>query len=291
MRHQPSTLSGFLSVFVALSAFAAGPATPKAENKAEAKPVVLVPGDPPLTEELIGRHRELSEWLLAAPLTESQRVEQRELLIQAWKSKSKPDIDGALEIVAMHKDLGEQEPKQRNAMQESLRDDYVKGLQRAATKSNHATWILSVNDSIRSPLTKGKAQLTRQMTDAYAELLVFMAGTTAATPPAKETRESVAKTLAASYRTLKPAQQKQLTQAPQVWAAVRATWPSLPEAERAKRRAEWTKLLPKPPEAAKDSGKGGSTEWLGTMSPKDHASAVELLNAVDKNWSYALQYW
>jgi hypothetical protein len=92
----------------------------------------------------------------------------------------------------------------------------------------------------------GTPPLTRQMTDAYAELLGFMIGQVtrgvAATPTPSD-RAYVARTLAATYASRTAEERQQLRSIPSTWAKLRRTWPRLSQAQQATLRQQWAVQL------------------------------------------------
>lgn len=48
---------------------------------------VLVPGDPPLTQEMVNRYQERWQWYCDLQLSEQQRKDHRRLFIAFWQTK------------------------------------------------------------------------------------------------------------------------------------------------------------------------------------------------------------
>jgi hypothetical protein len=94
-------------------------------------------------------------------------------------------------------------------------------------------------------LAPGNPPLTRQVTDALAETIVFVlqvvaTGDTWDLEGADEAsfKDAMAQGLAAAYSGMEPAAQQAMAQLPQLRTALREAWPGLAEAERDALRAE-----------------------------------------------------
>lgn len=70
-----------------------------ASAQGEGADVVLVQGNPPLTQLTVGRSIVLLEWALDLRLSSEQEVKIKQALIRAWQTNDREDIKGALEIV------------------------------------------------------------------------------------------------------------------------------------------------------------------------------------------------
>jgi tetratricopeptide (TPR) repeat protein len=93
-------------------------------------------------------------------------------------------------------------------------------------------------------LAPGNPPLTREVSDTVAEFLAFLL-TELGKPfvADQQFKDEWAKMLAARYASRTAAEQERLSHVPEIWAAIRASWPQMSEEERAKYRAEWREVF------------------------------------------------
>ena len=94
--------------------------------------------------------------------------------------------------------------------------------------------LVEIYDAARKPIAPGEPPLTRQQSDAALELFYFMAGQlegVQANPTAEE-KDGWAKKLAAGWAKLDEGPRKAIAQTPLTWAATRAGWGEMSDAER-----------------------------------------------------------
>src|SRR5687768_3920675 len=97
----------FLLIFF-LGHFGIASAQPEGEN------VVLVQGNPPLTQLMVGKSIVLLEWALDLKLSPEQELKIEEALIRAWQTNDREDIKGALEIVEIYEKVAKLSDGERN---------------------------------------------------------------------------------------------------------------------------------------------------------------------------------
>ena len=227
------------------------------------------PGNPPLTQEMVDKGARLMEWLLDARLTEEQHQQFQNSLVRSWKTRDQEGIAGTLSVLKFHDDLGQRSEAERNAMREMLQSKYLE-LMRQTPNDPLSQWVLAIYYSSHTPIANGNPPLTRQVVDAYAEVNSFMISEVIggeAFKPDKDYKDKLANSLVAQYPSLSPDRQKELSQLPLAWAAIRLAWPKLSEAERTKYRQEWT-----PGVRAMLSPAGGTTDAATSNSPNPSAS-------------------
>ena len=211
----------------------------EAGNAAAALPV---PGNPPLTQEMVDKGARLFEWLLDTRLTEEQHLQFQDSIARSWKTGNQNEIAGTLNVLKFHEDLGRKTEAERNAVREMLLGKFLEAM-RAAPGDTLSRWVLAIYYSRHTPIANGNPPLTRQVADAYAEVNCFMIGEVLGGDtfkPGKDYKDGLAKTLAAEYPNLGPERQKEMSQLPLAWASIRLTWAGLSEAERAKYREQWS---------------------------------------------------
>ena len=118
---------------------------------------------------------------------------------------------------------------ERDMIRTQVQPQLIKEFRR--DKDPIAKWALAVSEKAQKPLVPGKPPLTRQVTDAYAELVAFLIDQSVPGAPFEVDgpfRDSVAKQLTSEWRRLKAPDRAELLKVPALWAAVRSTWPSVP---------------------------------------------------------------
>ncbi len=200
-----------------------------------------IPGDPPLTQEMVDKGSRFFEWLLDAQLTDEQRGQFRDSLIRTWKSGNPDDIQATLNVLKFSDDLQKKSPEEREIYRAALRTKFLE-LMRQNPNDTLSRWVLDIYDSAHQPIAAGNPPLTPQETDAYAEFVSFMVtecmGKKAFNPD-RTFKDALAQNLAARYGSYTPEEQKQFSQVPVLWAALRLKWAQISEPEREKYRKQW----------------------------------------------------
>jgi hypothetical protein len=205
---------------------------------------VIVDGQPPLTLELIAKEHAFFEWVFDTQLTEDQSHKLEDYLVSAWNNKEAKAMRGALDNLRNYDDMLKMSPDERGDIRAQVQPQLIKEFRR--DKDPMSKWALEVYENARQPLVAGKPPLTRQVTDAYAELAVFVihqvVGGEAYTAD-QAFRDSLAKALVPAWKKLKPADKAMVDKAPLLWAATRITWPTLSEADKTKQKKEWSEAI------------------------------------------------
>jgi len=201
----------------------------------------LVPGEPPLTSEMVLRYEEFFEWVFQTQLTESQQHELEGLLTDIWKAKNEKEIRVALDNLRNRDDVAKMAGDEREMIRSQVQPQMLKEL--AKDKTLLSAWALAVSANVHKAMMPGKPPLTRQMTDAYAELTAFAAHQGPGTVVAVDApyRDAAAKALLGAWKKLPAAQKEALAKAPLTWAALRQQWPKLSASDKAKLKAAWSK--------------------------------------------------
>jgi len=201
-----------------------------------------IPGNPPLTSEMVAKGVRLFEWLLDVRLTEEQYQQFQDSLVRSWKTANSAEMSGTLGVLQFHAELGRKTELERNAMREALLDGYL-ALMRETPTDVLSAWVLEIYYSSHTPIAQGNPPLTRQVADAYAEVNCFMISEVLsgeAFKPDKAFKDQLASGLVAQYSNFSPEQQKEYSRLPLAWASIRMTWLGLGESERATYRQRWT---------------------------------------------------
>jgi hypothetical protein len=211
----------------------------------EAKAAVLAQGEPPLTQEMVDRYNLLFEWLLDVQTTQEQRQIIHDYLVQTWQAKNKSDIDGAMNVINGQKQIEQRPEAEKEVLRQQLQSKFLDAL-RQQPDSPAAKWVFSLYDTAHKPVAQGAPPLTRQMSDAFLEVLAFMRNEVVGGQPIYANaamKDEFVKGLAAAYVKSDAARQKHIAGMPLFWAALRAEWPKLAESEKAKYRQLWKGYL------------------------------------------------
>lgn len=222
---------------------------------------VLVKGQPPLTEEMVGRYAEFFEWAFDVHLTNAQREVLRKYAIDAWVQKKKSDMDDVTQIVQQQVELSKADPQQRSYVRVKIEPQLL-DLMRQQPNEPMARWALAVYESAHRAIAPGTPPLTRQSTDAFLEALFFEAGVVSGVHavPDQKLKDDWARALAANYPRMSADLKQQIAGMPLFMATMRMSWPRLSDRVKAQCRAQWAEqlkgLLPAPSSASASQGAG-----------------------------------
>jgi hypothetical protein len=251
-----------------------------------------IAGNPPLTAELLQNATGFFEWLLDAQLTQEQRREFQDSLSQSWIRKKQDEIQSTVRVVQFTGQLNRMSHQDREAYRLVLQAKFLDQM-RAQPGNVLSRWVLNIYDSAHKPIARGNPPLTRQMVDAYAELVGFMLRESMGKQYFAANRvfkDALAQNLIAQYRQLAPQQQAALAQVPGIWAIIQARWPATPEPEKKALRDQWrTSLQALVNAAAVDNqaqASSGSLDqmvnkeiehnWVSTMSQSHMTDTINL---------------
>jgi hypothetical protein len=228
-------LTGLIGLVTAGVAVAADPAPTE---------TVLAPGDPPLTREGLDRFTYFVEWLLDVPLTQQQKQLVATSFVEAWEKQDAEEIQGYVDTLDLEAQVSALPKEDRLLVREQVQPQVLE-LLRNQPNDEGARWLLGIYEAGHQPLAEGNPPLTRQMADAYVELMCFMLSEVIGEPlPASpELRDALAASLKASYPQLTAEEQAEYAQMPLLWAAYQAAWPELPEEEKETQRRQWAETL------------------------------------------------
>ena len=201
---------------------------------------VLAPGDPALTEGMVDRLTGFFEWVLQAPVTAQQRTELRDMLVESWTQGNQADMAGMAEILDIEAQVAAHPPAERDLLREQIQPALLAELSKQP-EDEGARWVLGVYQAAHVPVAAGNPPLTRQVSDAYAEVLAFMIGQVLGNELSSSTefKDQFAQSLIADYPNYDAAAQANLAKMPLYWAAIRLAWPALPVEEQEAYRKQW----------------------------------------------------
>jgi hypothetical protein len=223
---------------------------------------VLVRGNPPLTEEMIGRFAEYFEWAFDVRLTNDQVNVLRKYSVDVWNKQSKSDMDAIVNVVQLQIELSKADRQQLAVVRANYEPQVLEAM-RQQPNEPMAVWALAVYASSHKILAAGNPPLTRQTSDAFVEALFFMLGEVQGKRdevPTAQLKDQWAAALTGSYPGMPDAMKKQIAGMPLFIAQMRLHWPTLPPAEKAKYVASWAEsvktLLPAPASASGTAASG-----------------------------------
>ena len=205
---------------------------------------VVVEGNPPLTQGMIAEFLGFMEWLLDVPLTVEQRTDVGTGMVEFWKTGDDQEKQGTLNVLAVADQIGQRTEAERALLRETLQAQLLEAL-RQMPEDPTAKWMLGIYEAGHQPIAAGDPPLTRQVADAFAELMCFMIGQVIGqeVPVPDDYREAAAELLSTTYPDMAAEQQRGVSQLPIVWAAMRVEWDGLSEDERDQYRAQWRVFL------------------------------------------------
>jgi len=210
----------------------------------------IAAGDPPLTESMVSHFTAFNAWLLEVPLSQDFKNYMRAMLIRDWKNPK----DRANDLVALKWELDMSRYQWRSADREAQRafaePEMIRSM-RADTKNPDAQYMVAAYDAAHRPIATGVVTLTRQASDAWAELYCFVStqkGMPMVASPA--IKNDFAKVLKQKFPTFPAANQKGFAQMTQTWPAVHMAWLTGTEADHQKLMAIWEGVLAPPSQPA-----------------------------------------
>lgn len=249
---------------------------------------VLVQGQPPLTEETVGRFTEFFEWAFDVHLTVDQRQVLRKYAVDAWSQKKKSDMDDVIQVVGQQVELSKLDAQKRALVRVQVEPELLTQM-RNQPNEPMAKWALAVYEASHKVLAPGSPPLTRQSTDAFLDALFFMAGEVSGQPsvPDQRLKDDWAKGLATNYPKISAELKTQIAGMPLFAAVMRVSWPTLSDGEKAQYRAQWGEqlktILPAPAAVAAKGSAGGAKPSVAEMMAEQnrrHESYMSMSNAM-----------
>jgi hypothetical protein len=120
-----------------------------ASAQAQGDDVVLVQGNPPLTQLTVGKSIVLLEWALEIKLSREQELKIKQALIRTWQTNDREDMNGALEIVEIYEKVAKLSEGERNKARRAIQDVILKSI-RAEPDDDLARVLLSAYEASHS---------------------------------------------------------------------------------------------------------------------------------------------
>jgi hypothetical protein len=205
----------------------------------------IAAGNPPLTESMVSHYSYFIAWLLEIPLTQLVKDTLRAVILEDWKNPK--DIASDMKELGFQLEMARDEngEVQRLYERSAIQLDMVRKLREADNGNFVALLLVAKYDEAHPVIVAGKPPLTRQASDAWAELFCFIRNQSGAphmdaTPAVKD---DFARTLTENWAKFPPEQQKALSEMPQKWALVHFAWVRNKGDERQMIMAAWQPVV------------------------------------------------
>ncbi len=242
----------------------------------------LVRGNPPLTEEMVGRFAEYFEWAFEMRLTNDQVSVLRNYSVDIWKRHSPSEMEEISNVVRLQVELSKADRKQLAVIRANYEPQVLEALRKQPNEPM-AVWALAVYDSSHKVLAQGDPPLTRQVSDAFVEALFFILGEVQGKRdevPSAQMKNDWAASLTGSYSRMPDDLKKQIAGMPLFIAQMRLHWPTLAEPEKAKYRSAWADavktLLPAPAAAASKGTTAGKMSIAAAMAEQNRRHQMHM---------------
>jgi hypothetical protein len=110
---------------------------------------VIVPGDPPLTQQMVDRVTALLGDAVGQPLNARQRERMRTIYVGYWRERNQDEMRGVLDLLDAATLLDELPPSQRATAMQDFRKDFLPLLQEAARTDADARWLYALHEQSR----------------------------------------------------------------------------------------------------------------------------------------------
>jgi hypothetical protein len=200
----------------------------------------IAAGNPPLTESMVSHYSYFIAWLLEIPLTQPVKDTLRAVMLEDWKNPK--DIASDMKELGFQLEMARDEKGEVQRLYERsvIQLDMVRKM-RADKGNPDSQALVAAYDATHQSIVAGNPPLTRQASDAWAELFCFIRNQSGAphmdaTPAVKD---DFARTLTENWAKFPPEQQKALSEMPQKWPLLRLLWMKGEDADRQKILAAW----------------------------------------------------
>ena len=207
----------------------------------------IAAGNPPLTESMVSHYTFYFGWVFEIPLTQAVKDKLRAMLLEDWKKPK--DIKQNMDFLNWQFDMAKHSKEEREFLRSSMQPEIITAM-RADRGNADAAWMVAAYDAEHPPIAAGNPPLTRQASDAWAELYCFVRDQSGGSHlDANQTvKDDFAHTLRENWAKYPPEQQKALSEMPQKLALVHLVWVKGTDADRQKILAQFQPIVnPSPP--------------------------------------------
>lgn len=135
------------------------------------KDVILVEGNPPLTQLMVGKFIVLFDWALELKLSAEQESTIKQALIRSWKTKNREEINGALSIVEIYEKVFQMSESERSQARGKLEELLLQSV-RSEPDDELARMLLSAYESSQTVNSKTASSSYNASTLAKTKLRV-----------------------------------------------------------------------------------------------------------------------
>ena len=181
-------------------------------------------------------------WVFEIPLTQAVKDKLRAMLLEDWKKPK--DIKQNMDFLNWQLGMAKHSKEEREFLRSSMQPEIITAM-RADRGNADAAWMVAAYDAEHPPIAAGNPPLTRQASDAWAELFCFLRNQSGgAHMDANQTvKDDFAHTLTANWAKYPPEQQKALSEMPQKLAMVHLAWVKGTDADRQKILAQFQPIV------------------------------------------------
>ena len=120
--------------------------------------VVIVEGNPPLTQSMVVKTLTLLEWSLDIRLSDEQRAKIARSIIGYWKTNNRTEISNTLEAVKLVDGLSRANQAEQDKAKDIIQAEMLKGL-RSDTNDEISQMVLQVYEASRSSRSLNRPQM------------------------------------------------------------------------------------------------------------------------------------
>jgi hypothetical protein len=193
--------------------------------------VAMATADASLPESAIQSFVDTTRYVFGLPDRPDVDHYLRESVVKHWQ---KPDGQKNIaSVLKLSEDLKGMPAAQRDAVRYLVRSSALADQRKKATEGDpDAMWLIREFDQAHPPIAKGDPPLTREIVDAYVELLRTVEHPKA--PKDDGAKEHLVRKLANEYPSLPATAQQQVQRLPLIMAAVRWQMPSMDPEQQAR---------------------------------------------------------
>lgn len=90
------------------------------------KDVILVNGNPPLTQIMVGKAIVLLDWVLDLKLSKDQELKIKDMVVNAWKKNNKAQMKSTTDIIEVYEQVFKLSGAEQNKLKEKYNPQYCK---------------------------------------------------------------------------------------------------------------------------------------------------------------------
>jgi hypothetical protein len=206
---------------------------------------ILAAGNPPLTRLTVDHFVGFFMWVLDAPLTQTQRQDLEDAAVQTWRSGESTSVAAIVQMADAYQKLARLGETQRIQLRDQLQPQLLDQA-RSQPDDEFSRWLVDVYTSAHMPIASGTPPLTREVSDANAEVTYFVLKVVATGDGSidglkldQSLLDNWAASVARDYPSYAADQQQMLARMPLFRAAMVEGWPQLSADDRARLRDQW----------------------------------------------------